>query len=214
MNKRVIILAASVFFLILVLPMSGSGAIYKYVDDQGVTNFTDSLDKVPKQYLGRAEAVKARVQQQGKESSPQGKVDKLLGKSETSWQELMKKDSEGNSGIDLRKLFVQSLFESKLIFWLAGALALSVVALILLMMFINWPTARGRLVGLGSIAAGWIVCGAILTFVLILPATREFLAISRGYLTEVIKNAPLDEQGKKTVKDLSEALGGFQEKLL
>ena len=54
----------------------------------------------------------------------------------------------------------------------------------------------------------------VLMFVFAMPSTQEFFAVSRGYLSEVIKQAPLDEDGKNKLKVLNDRLGELQEKLL
>jgi hypothetical protein len=43
---------------ILIFASSASAAIYKWVDERGVANYTDSLEKVPQPYRDRAEEIK------------------------------------------------------------------------------------------------------------------------------------------------------------
>jgi len=215
MNKRNIFRAAVFLIVSLCLPICGSAAVYKYVDDNGVTNFTADMNNVPKQYRGRVQEVKTEIQVQGQQKPPATTARKLLGKGNVSWNEFVVKDPSGTAtGVDIRKLFLQSMFESRLIFWLSLELIFSVIMLILLVAFINWPTARGRLTALISIPLLWIVCSAVLMFVFAMPSTQEFFAVSRGYLSEVIKQAPLDEDGKNKLKVLNDRLGELQEKLL
>jgi hypothetical protein len=213
MNRRLLLAAAII--VVLWLPATGSGAVYKYVDDSGVTNFTDSMDKVPKQYRGKVQEVKTEIQVQGQQKPAVSPAMKLLGKGNASWQDFVVKDQSGNAaGVDVRKLMLQSMFESKLIFWLAGELLFSVVMLILLIAFIGWPTARGRMTALLMIAVVWVVGSAVVMFGFTRPAAQEFFAITRGYLSEVIKEAPLDESGKAKLKDLNNKLGELQEKTI
>jgi len=215
MNKGLVFLAAAFLTVLLCLPAAGWAAVYKYVDDTGVTNFTDSMDKVPKQYRGRVQEVKTEVQIEGQQKPAANTAQRLFGKGNVTWKEFVVKDPGGNAaGVDMRKLFVQSMFESRLIFWLSGELIFSVIMLILLAAFINWPTARGRLTALLSIALLWVVCSAVLMFVYAMPSAQEFFAISRGYLSEVEKQAPLDEDGKAKLKVLNDKLGELQGKML
>ena len=215
MNRGNIFLAAACLIVLLCLPAAGWAAVYKYVDDNGVTNFTDDMNNVPKQYRGRVQEVKTEIQVEGQPKPPATPARRLLGKSNVSWKEFVVKDPSGTAtGVDLRKLFLQSMFESRLIFWLSAELIFSVIMLILLAAFINWPTARGRLTALISIALLWVVCSAVLMFVYAMPSAQEFFAVSRGYLSEVAKQAPLDQDGKDKLKVLNERLGELQEKML
>ena len=50
--KRVIVL-----FFLLIFASSASATVYKWMDERGVANFTDNLEKVPPQYRDRAEEV-------------------------------------------------------------------------------------------------------------------------------------------------------------
>jgi len=200
-------------FLVL-LPGAALSALYKYVDDNGVTNFTDSFRKIPEKYRSRAVLVEKEIQSESPQGGAEQALKKLTGQTEVSWQDFIAKDKDGNpAGLNPRALFMKSLVESKLLYWLLGELAFTVVMLAAFAAFFNWPTALGRKLYPGSIAAIWLVCSALLTIFFIRPATREFLAISRGYLDEVIRKAPLDQQGKKVITDLDDKLAEFQSKL-
>jgi hypothetical protein len=218
MNRKYC-LAALLLVAMLALSQAAQAAVYKYVDDNGVTNFTNDINSVPKQYRGRVQQVKTQIQVQTPGGQPQpvqeSTTEKLLGKGNLSWQEFVVKDQDGNpTGLDLRKLMVQSMFESKLVFWLGGELLFSVLMLILLVVFINWPTARGRLMAMAGVAAFWIIGSALVLVSFTRPALMDFLAISRGYLSEVEKQAPLNEDAKAKIKDLNQKLGQMQEKML
>ena len=58
----------------------------------------------------------------------------------------------------------------------------------------------------------WLVGGAAISVLFVRPAIRDFFAISRGYLDQVVKEAPLDEQGKKVLSDLDNKFADFQSK--
>jgi hypothetical protein len=207
------LMAAAIFILFLGLPGLTLAAIYKYVDDQGVTNFTDSLSKVPKEYRGRASLVKKEIQVENNQGGAVEAFNRLNGKTTLTWKDFMTFDKDGNAiGFNPRALFIQSLFESNLIYWLAAVFIFSFVAIVLLFYFRGWPTARGRKISLLTILFVWLVGGATITVLFVRPATREFFAISRGYLSQVIKEAPLDDRGKKILSDLDGKFADLQAK--
>ena len=89
-------------------------ALYKYVDDQGVTNFTDSMSKVPEKYRSRATLVKKQIQVESGEGGAMKAFKKLNGQTALTWKDFMTLDKDGNAiGFNPRALFIQSLFESK-----------------------------------------------------------------------------------------------------
>lgn len=58
----------------------------------------------------------------------------------------------------------------------------------------------------------WLVGGAIVSVLFVRPSIRDFFAISRGYLSQVIREAPLDDQGKKVLSDLDSKFADLQAK--
>lgn len=138
------LVAAAIFILCLGLPGVTLAAIYKYIDDQGVTNFTDSLNKVPEKYRGQATLVKKEIQVESRQGGAMQAFKRLNGQTTLTWKDFMTFDKDGNAiGFNPRALFIQSLFESKVIYWFGAVFIFSFVAIVLLFYFRGWPTARG-----------------------------------------------------------------------
>jgi len=204
---------AIVVFLVL-LPGLASSALYKYVDDNGVTNFTDTIYKVPEKYRGRAVLVEREIQSEPAGGSAGQTLKRLTGQSEVSWQDFVVKDKDGNlMGLNPRALFMQSMLKSKLAYWLLAGLAFTVIMLVAFFYFLNWPTARGRKFYLAGIVIVWLSGSALMTVFFIRSAARDFVDLSRIYLDEVLRKAPLDEQGKKSLTELDDKLAELKSKM-
>jgi len=213
MKFREYILAAALAALVF-LPVAASAAIYKYVDENGTINFTDSLYKVPDKYRESAVEVKSEVQVEESGGGMEKQVKKWIGRTETSWQDFVVNDESGAAkGINVRAMLIQALFESRLIYWFAGELVFSMVMLVLLLVYMNWPTARGRKIAMAAICAGWVLSSFVIVTFFTLPAARNFLATSRGYVSEMMTGAPLDDESRKVLDTLDADLVDYQEGL-
>jgi hypothetical protein len=209
-KMRCFLLAVFALTLFGLASAAAAAEIYKYVDDRGVTNFVDNMDKVPDKYRDRAKLVKKEIMVDKQHSLLPGAFEKRP----YSWADFVVYDKSGEPvGLNLKKMFWAAMWETKLIYWFGLEFALMFVALGLLIYFRHWPTASGRWGARISVFAGYMIIGGIVFGFFVLPSLKLYLATTRGYISAIVSNAQLDQQSTDALFKLDKQLDEFQSKL-
>jgi len=187
-NTTIILLLTIAAFL-FVIPGSARAKLYRYFDDEGIANYTTQPQNVPEQYRAEMKLLEDPIHMMHGFSADL--AERLVKCSREKWLTFA---TSGNPvGINIKIILWHCLLESMLAFWLVVELVIFFIFMFLLLRSGRWRSFRKKARRGLILLIGYLLAATVVLFVFVLPAYKDFLAVSRFHLAMISDNADLEK---------------------
>jgi len=165
----------------LAFPLAAFCDLYRFVDDQGVENYTTDPKHIPAQYRSQI----TRIQKRSVNSSHLGiyLADRYAEPTRKNWIVLDLADRAIR--VRMSAIIFHTALESLLFFWPAVLLFLTLAAAVLLGKYRERSIYHHRGLMVSLILAVYLAAAVLIVAVFFIPAYKDFLAITRDHLVLV-----------------------------